>query len=518
MSNGNAAAGYLAGPTGPGAWFGTRDHKRVGMMYLGWTMGVLLLGLLFEVLLVIRSLGGMGADPAPIFRAITYQRLVLVFMFLAPVIPSTLGYFLLPLQLGARNMSLPGWSMWSLRLYVTGLVLVLASYLFGAVACGWTLATPLSLTAAGYFPLLAAGLALVGMSWFLTGVNFIVTVHQGRDPRLGFFDLPLSAWGIYLGAFLLTATGVMLAVIVLYLAAARSAGHGPFGPGSDPLAWRNYFWFVTRPAAFFALIPAAGVVLDVVAGMSRKAVVGYRLVVGSLIALLALGFSTWGIHLAGWGQAPQVTFVFSVLSVLVVIPAAVIAYCLLATLYRGAVACAAPMTFSVAFLLHAGIAVAITLFLGSPAPGAYLGTTMFATAQLNYVLWGGVLAALLAGLHFWWPKMSGHSLNQTVGRFGGFLYLLGINLMLVPQLVMGARGVPADMAPLEPGPTGLAKTMGLGLLLLFFGLVTVGANFIGSLVCDKQVPDNPWGADGREWTVASPPPTGNFDRRSTPIN
>ncbi len=513
MSNGAVASarGYLAGPSGLGAWFSSRDHKRVGMMYLGWTMGVLLLGLLFQLLMVIRSVGGMGEDPAIIFRAITYDRLLLVFLFLAPVIPVTLGYFLLPLQIGARNMALPGLSIWSLRFYAAGLVFLLASYVFGAVACGWTLATPLSLTAPGSFTPLFLGLALVGLSWLQTGVNIILTVNTGRDEDMGFFDMPLMTWGVYLGGYLLAAMGILLAVIVLYLAAGRAVGHGPFGPGSDPLAWLGYFWFVTRPAAYFAVIPAVGVIFSVVEGISRKRTPGYRWVVGAMITLLAVGVSTWGIHLGPWGQAPQTTFVFSVLSVLVVIPAAVLGYFLLATLYRGAVACAAPTTFTVAFLLHAGIAVSISLFLASPAPGAYLGATMFATAQLNYILWGCVLAALLAGLNFWWPKMTGHTLNQAVGRFGGFLYLLGVNLMFIPQLILGARGVPADMGPFAEGATGLGETSGLGMLFLFFGLMTVVSNFIGSLVCDKPVADNPWGAEGREWLVSSPPPAGNFD-------
>ncbi len=504
------ANSYLGEPSGFNAWFTTRDHKRVGLMYLGWTLGVLLLGMMFEILLVVKSLGGMGSDPAAIFRVLTYQRLLLVFMFLAPVIPSTLGYFLLPLQLGARNLTFPSASIWSLRLYVLGLLCVLGSYIFGAVAGGWTLATPLSLVATGTYPLLALGLALVGVSWVLTGVNFLATVHHERVAGLGFFDLPLLSWGLYLGAYLLTGTGILLAVIVIYLVAGRSAGHGPFGAGSDPLAWQNYFWFVTRPAAYFALIPATGVIFDVVAGISRKAVTGYRLVVGSLIALLAMSVTTWGIHLADWGQPPQVTFVFSVLSVLVIIPVAILAYCLLATLYRGSVACAAPTTFTVAFLLHTGIAVAMSLFLGSPALGSYLGATMFATAQLNYVLWGGVLAALLAGLNYWWPKLTGHSPHQTIGRVGGFLYVIGVNLMLMPQVILGVRGVPANLGPFEPGPSGLSEVSGLGLLLLFFGIVVEAANFIGSLASDRKLPADPWGAAGREWTVPSPPPTGNF--------
>lgn len=513
MSNGAAASagGYLAGPAGTGAWFGTRDHKRVGLMYLGWSMGILLLGLLFQLLLAVKSVGGMGDDPAVIFRTITYERLLLVFFFLAPVIPVTLGYFLLPLQLGARNMALPGWSIWSLRFYVAGLILLLASYLFAAVDVGWTLATPQSLTAPGFFPLLAAGLVLVGLSWMITGVNFVLTVAMRRAPDTGYFDLPLSVWGLYLGGYLLAAMGILLAVCVGYLAAGRAAGHGPFAPGSDPLDWLGYFWFVTRPAAYFALIPAVGVIFTVVEGISRKPAVGYRWVVGSMIGLLALGVSTWGIHLGPWGQSPQTTFVFSVLSVLVVIPAAILGYFLLATLYRGAVACAAPTTFTIAFLLHTGIAVSLSLFLASPAPGSYLGATMFASAQLNYILWGGVLSALLAGLNFWWTKMTGRALNQQVGRFSGILYMIGVNLVLVPQLILGAQGVPADMGPFARGDLGYGEVSGLGYLFLVFGLLTALGNFIGSFNGDPDERRDPWGAEGREWTVSSPPPVGNFE-------
>ncbi|MFH2051076.1 MAG: cbb3-type cytochrome c oxidase subunit I [bacterium] len=505
----SALGGYLSAAV-PGGWFATRDHKRIGLMFAAWTTGALLLGLMFGILPMVRSLGGMEDDAGGVLRALTYQRLILVFMFLAPAIPAVLGHFLLPLQLGARNLALPVFSLWSLRLYAAGLVLALASVLAGGVSFGWTMPTPLSLTGDGVFWLLAAGLACSGFSWFLVGVNIIVTVHHHRAPGLGFFRMPLLSWSLYLGAYLLVMSGLILAIIVLYLAGARGTGRGLFGPDSDPLLWLNYFWFATRPVVFFALVPAAGVVFDVVAGIGRKAVTGYRMVVGSMIALLALSVVTWGVHLSGYGQAPHLTFVFSVLSLLGAVPVALIAYSLLATLHRGAIACSAPTTFTVAFVLHAGIASVMGLFLASPALGAYLNTTMFATAQIDYVMWGGVLGAFLAGLHFWWPKMTGRPVNHPVGRFGAFLSLIGVNLAFFPQVIQGVGGAPVDVGALEPGPTGLTEIAALGWLFLVSGLIVAIGNLVGSLWVKEVAGDNPWGACTLEWTTASPPPVDNF--------
>jgi cytochrome c oxidase subunit 1 len=505
----NAATdSYLAGKGGIPEWFTSTDHKKISLMFLGWTGFAFLLGAIFGLFLIVKSLGGRGLEPRFVFQALTYSRLLLVFLFLVPALPSVLGFFLLPLQLGASNMALPNLSRCSLRFYVIGLVLLIASLVGGPIATGWTMAAPLVVAETGLFALVAFGLFFSALSWFLTGVNFLVTVHHSRTRDMGFFDMPILSWALYLTGYLLVISGSLFAVVILYLVASRFSGEGIFG--ADPMLWNNYFWFVTTPAAFFALLPAVGVISEVIAGISRKRVAGYRMVVGSMIALLGLSFLGWGVNLVGQGQDPITTLVFQALGILAVVPVALIAYSWLATLYQGAVAREAVVVFVFAFMVHAGIVALMGLFLISPAVGAYLGTTMFAATRLDYLIWGGVLSALLAGLHYWWPKMTGKDYSQDVARIGGVLYLVGLNLALIPNLILGVGGVTGDMAAFEAGPSGLAELAGLGWLIVYAGLALVAGNLFASTWGQATDDVNPWGASTLEWKTNTPPPDGNF--------
>ncbi len=481
-------ASYLATKGGMGEWFSTTDHKKIGLMFLGWTTAAFLLGAIFGLFPIIKSLGGRGLAPRFIFETTTYHRLLLVFLFLVPAIPAALGHFLLPLQLGARNMALPGLSLYSLRFYVIGLILLVVSLAVGPIATGWTLASPLSMNDPGTFGLVAAGLFFVAMSWFMTGVNFMATIHHRRAPGMGFFDMPVMAWSMYLTSYMLVAVGILFAILIAYLAASRMSGAGLFS--DDPGLWNQYFWFVMTPAAFFALLPAVGVVFEIVAGISRRVVVGYRMVVGSMIALLGLSFVTWGVYLAGQGQEATTTLVFSAFSILTAIPVALLTYSLLATMNQGAIDGNGPDTFVVGFLLHGGIACLMGLFLASPALGAYLGTTMFVTTQLDYLIWGGALFALLAGLHYWWPKMTGLEYSKEVARIGGVLSIIGLNLALVPRMIMGTQGVAQDMVSFIPGPTGLSEWSALGWLVVYSGLFIVIGSLLASTWSGKKAAAN----------------------------
>lgn len=511
MSNGatSAATGYLGGDQGPGAWFSSFDHKKIAMMFLGWIMGMFLLGAIFAVNLKLKS-GAPGADPLFLHRTMTYHGLIMVFMFLVPAIPSVLGYFLLPLQLGATNMALPMFSRCSLRFFGVGSILMALSLAFGPSDAGWTFGTPFSLTSGGAFAVLAFGLFFMALSWAATGINFVVTVHHKRAAGMGFFDMPILSWALYLTGYVLTVCGLLFGIIILYLASAKAGGKGLFAAGGNPLDWQNYFWFVTTPAAFFALIPAIGVVSEVIVGVSRKALSGYRTVVGSLIALLAVGFISWGVHLIGAGQSAEASFTFAALSLLAVVPVALITYSWLATLYRGAIACAAPTTFTVAFLLNGGIGAVLGLFLASLSVGSYLSSTLFATAHVHYVMMGGVMTAFLAGLHFWWPKLTGRLYNQLTGRAGGILYLIGLNLAFFPQIILGAKGVAAGAPSADPALAGLQNISSVGMALLVVSLVVVTMNLVKSLLDGVAAPANPWGATTLEWQAASPPEEGNF--------
>jgi cytochrome c oxidase subunit 1 len=503
-------ASFLGAPRGTGAWFTSTDHKRIALMFMGWTAGAFLLGMILSILPQVKALGGPGIGNRILLQTVTYQRLVMVLAWLVPALPGVLGYFLLPLQLGARNMALPMLSRCSLRFYVIGLVLLLGSMLFGPVGTGWTLDAPLSLIDPGAFVVLAIALFFMGLSWFVTGINFVVTVHHERRASMGFFDMPLTAWGFYLSGYLLTISGGLFAIIVLYLLASRLTGEGLFGAGADPMAWRTYFWFAIRPAAYFALVPAVGIISDVISGIARKASAGYRTLVGAMIALTSIGVISYGVSLVGQGLSPAGSLVFSFLSLLAAVPVALISFTWLSTLYRGSITRSVAGTFTVAFILHAGCAAVLGLFLASPSVGNYLGATMFASAQLDYVLWGGVLSALLAGLHFWWPKMMGRQYSDDVARIGAVLYVIGLNLALVPRLIMGTQGIPQDLAGLVSGSLTVAEISSLGWLFVYSGLAVVAGNLLVTVWGDEAAETNPWGAPSLEWTVPSPPPEDNF--------
>lgn len=501
---------FLGGPGGLGAWYQTKDHKRIALMFLGWTAGAFLVAMMQAILPLVKTLGGPGLGTRLLLETITYQRLLQVTGWLIPVVPAVLGYFLLPLQLGADNMSFPGISRWSLRFYLVGLLLILVSLMVCPVGTGWTMDAHLSMLDPGALSILLVALFCMSVSWFLIGVNILVTVHHGRRDGMGFFDMPLASWGFYLYSYLMVFSGAVFGVLVLYMMASRLSTEGMFGWQSDPMTWRTYFWFAIRPVAFFSVIPAVGVVSDVISGMARKASAGYRTMVGAMIALTGLAVVSYGAGLVGQGLSPAGSVVFSAMSLLVAVPVALISFIWLSTIFRGSVSCGAPSTYSIAFIFHAGIAAILGLFLASPSLGAFLGATMFASTQLDYIIWGTATSALFAGLHFWWPKMMGRPYSDEVARIGAILYIIGLNLALIPRLMMGTRGVPQDFAGLVEGSLPLAEVSSLGWLIVYSGLGVAAFNLLATIKGDKVAEENPWGARSLEWTVSSPPPEDNF--------
>jgi cytochrome c oxidase subunit 1 len=488
---------------GVGGWFHSTDHKRISLMFLCWTAGAFLLAMILSAMPLLKGPAAGTQSVAAYFQTLTYQRLIHVTAWLVPAIPMILGFFVLPLQLGAREMAFPVLSRCSLRFYAAGLVLTVISLGCCPVSTGWTLDAQLAMLDPGAFGLLMVGLFFLGLSWFITGINFIVTVHHGRREGVGFFAMPLTSWGLYLYSYLLVACGLIFAIIVLYMAASRVTTKGMFGWDSDPMLWRTYFWFAIRPVAFFALIPGVGVVSDVISGLTRKASTGYRTLVGSMIALTGIAAVSYGASLFGQGLSPAGTLLFSFLSLLAAVPIALISITWLSTLYRGSTTCAAPGTFSVAFILFGGVSSLLGLFLASPSVGSFLGATMFASAQLDYITWGAVMSALMAGLHYWWPRMIGNAYNDSLARSGAVLLMAGLNLALVPRLMMGTRGIPQDMSGLLSSAENLVKVSNFGWQVVYISLALVVWNLLSSIWSSKAAQANPWGATTLEWTTAA---------------
>jgi len=251
------SASFIGGARGFMAWFSSNDHKRTALVFMVLTLVAFTMGMNLTYLPQAKALGANGIGSGIFLKTVTYQRLFMVMAWLVPVLPCCIGLFVLPLQLGARNMAFPALTRASLYFYASGLLLMFGSLFAGAVGSGWTLDTPMSLLDPGTFVVLAASLVLLALSWFVTGVNFVVTVHQKRAAGMGFFDMPHAVWGFYLTGYVLILSGALFGVAVVYLAASKISGGALFGLEADSMIWRRYFWAALRPAAYFAKIGRA---------------------------------------------------------------------------------------------------------------------------------------------------------------------------------------------------------------------------------------------------------------------
>jgi len=320
----------------------------------------------------------------------------------------------------------------------------------------------------------------------------------------------------------------VLAITLLLLGAERVFGVGIFDPkrGGDPVLFQHFFWFYSHPAVYIMILPAMGIISEVIAVFSRKHIFGYKFIAYSSIAIALLGFLVWGHHMFVSGQSPLVGMIFSALTFTVAIPSAIKVFNWLATMYKGSIGLAPPMCFALVFIFLFGIGGLTGLFLGSLATNVHVHDTAFVVAHFHYTMVGGVLMAFLAGLHYWWPKITGRMYHLNLGRLTALVILIGFNLTYFPQFIIGARGMPRryfDYTKLvtkdpelpelviHPEFTFYQIISTVGGFLFVGGLVLVAINMLGSLRFGRKAPANPWGAATMEWQCDSPPPHGNFD-------
>ncbi len=510
MQEHSPQASYLAGSAGLRSWLASTDHKRIAISYLAGLFSILLLGVTFAQFLRMGAQAGDGAVLAGgvLGKLSSLHGIVMVFFFVLPAIPATLGNFVLPLMLGAKDLAYPRLNRLALHLYLcSGLCLVIA-IVAGAVDTGWTLlpATGGGQATAQFF--LGLGLHLLALNLILTGLNFVVTITRMRPAHWSGADLPVMVWSLFAVGVLLILCGPFLGGIGLLVAGSQlgNAGWLSVAGGVDLLGYRQLFWFFSHPALFVAVLPAIGVVSEILATFSRKPVSGGLQVPISIWALAGLSFVGWGTHLFAGGQSPLSSTVFSALSLLVAIPATYIAYHWLATLHRGAIEITTPLLFALAALMQLAVGALSGLFIGALSTGIHLESSTFVVGHLHYLLAGGTLTALLAGLYYWWPKMFGRRTNARWGNLGAGLIFLGINLAFFPTFIAGAAGLLTRSAAADPafGPALGLATVGIGIFSL--GLLVVVFNLLHSAISGEPAPANPWGGATAEWAIASPPP------------
>ena len=507
---------YLDAPYGLSAWLLTRDHKRIAVLYIISIAIMFTLGAIFAAGVRTELLTPKGDFlTADLYnKFFTMHGVIMVFFFLVPSIPATLGNFLLPIMVGTKDLAFPRINLLSWYLYVIGGVIVLAVASNGGLDTGWTFYTPYSSISTNTNATLAiVGVFVAGFSSILTGFNFIVTVHRMRAPGMTWFRLPLFVWAHYATALVMILGTPVIAITLTLVAAERSLHLGIFDPrvGGDPVLMQHLFWFYSHPAVYIMILPGMGVISELVAAMARKQIFGYAFVAFSSLAIAVIGFLVWGHHLFVSSQSIYAGMVFSFISMLVAVPSAVKTFNWTATMYKGSISWESPTFFVIGFLGLFTIGGLTGLFLATMGMDIALHDTYFVVAHFHYIMVGGAVMAFMGGLHFWWPKMFGKMYPEPWAKACAILIFIGFNLTFFPQFILGYLGMPRRYYtyPEELQVWNVLSTAGASILGIGYLLPMIYLTY--SLFKGAPAPANPWGAKGLEWITSSPPPTFNFD-------
>jgi cytochrome c oxidase subunit 1 len=511
-----ASESYFGEGWGFAAWLATTDHKRVAWLYLASITGFFFIGGAMATLIRLELVTPTGhfLSDDDYNRVFTIHGVVMVWFFLIPSIPATLGNFLLPLMIGARDLAFPRLNLMSWYVFAFGSLFTMFAVIMGGVDTGWTFYEPLSsMYANGWVSMAAVGVIIVGFSSIMTGINFIVTIHKLRAPGLTWFRLPIFVWTLYATSLILVLATPVLAAVLTLLILDRVVGIGVFDPakGGDPLLYQHLFWFYSHPAVYIMILPGMGVVSEVLPCFARRPLFGYVAVALASLGIAVFGFLVWGHHMFVSGMSPYSGLVFSFLSYCVAIPSAIKVFNWSLTLRKGEISFETPMLYALGFLglfTFGGLA---GLFLAALAVDVHLTHTYFVIAHFHYIMVGGMVTAYMAGLHFWWPKMTGRMYPELPSQIAAAVTFIGFNLTFFPQFVLGFLGMPRRYHSYPPEFQFWNDLSSAGAMVLAIGYLMPLFYLGWSLFRGKPAPANPWNATGLEWQTSSPPPPHNFD-------
>lgn len=511
---------YLNHETGIWSWLTTLDHKRIGILYLVTLAFTFLVGGLLAIAvraeLFTPTENFMGPDLYN--QAFTMHGIIMIFLFLVPSVPAILGNFVLPMQLGAKDVAFPRLNLASWYIFMAGATLTVTALLVGQVDTGWTFYTPYSTDQGSAIIFMTAAIFVAGFASILTGMNFIVTIHKMRAPGLTWNRLPLFVWSMYATSIVQVLATPVIGLTMLLLIFEQAMGVGIFDPalGGDPVLFQHFFWFYSHPAVYIMILPAFGIISELMTTFSRQRIYGYRAIALSSVAIAMLGFLVWGHHMFVAGQSAIAGIIFSLITFLIGIPSGIKVFNWIATMYKGSVWLQTPMLYALSFLFLFTIGGLTGIAVGVLAVDVHLHDTYFVVSHFHYVMMGGSVIALLGGMHYWWPKITGRMYNETLGKIACGLIFVGFNLTFFVQLIMGSQGMPRRYYTYLEEFTALHQISTVGSWVLAAGLFLVLGYAIHSLFWGEKAGQNPWGAATLEWTnVKTLPDPHNYKR--TPL-